>query len=319
MSLKNVVPNIFKFELIPQPNIKMTDLKEYIINLKCIIETPCGKYLIWIEGHSIFRYCLKSKQKFRIAGSVKQIGYQDGTRDESRFDLPYGLTLSKNGETLFVTDTYNGVIRAICVVTGVTTTFAGQVDICAQVDGPKENACFIRPKVLKLSPDGNTLYIADYKCLRAICIETGQVNTIHTFENEIQDFTLSPGSNCIYICHNNKFSKYNLKTWQIVLKVNSYEVCAFSKNGQLLFVSDYFYNRIKVVNLATMNIIELLTSFNSDKLTIVRNILYILDFNQNKIQVVDISKYYINFKTFIQQQLFKNSFLPRQVIKHVIN
>jgi DNA-binding beta-propeller fold protein YncE len=315
----------------------MTDLKECNIidtinniNTSYIIQTPCGKFLIGIEKYIIFRYCLETKQKFRIAGSVDEDGYQDGTRDESRFYSPTSLTLSKDLKTLYVSDTWSRVIRAICVVTGMTTTFAGQVDKCTQVDGPKEKACFYYPKGLKLSSDGNTLIVSDSKKLRTICITTGQVDTIGTFELDIRDFTLSPDSKHVYICLWTQVLKYNIETGKSEIILNcSFGLfgCELSKDGQLLFILNKPNKYIKVVNLIANEVIGTITLLSFSRpcdilLSINNKQLYISDYDcrvnsYNKIQVLDISKYCTNFKIFIQLQLSKHSFLPRQVVKRI--
>jgi DNA-binding beta-propeller fold protein YncE len=309
----------------------MSDLKECkiintienIINEKTIIQTPCGKFLIGTEGDCIFRYNLETEQKFRIAGGINQFGYQDGTRDESRFNYPQGLTLSKDLKTLFVADWGNCVIRTICVGTGITSTFAGQVDIAVHVDGPKEKICFNYIQLIKLSPDGNTLYIADYHSLRTIYIETGQVNTIATFDTYIVDFTLSPDGKHVIICDLNKVLKYNLETGksEIILEDKSYFGCELSKDGQILFILNVIDKYIKVVNLVTNQVIDTInTLFESGNITIStngKNLYIIYNTCNTNIQVLDISKYYINFKTFLQLQLSKHSFLSRSVVKRI--
>jgi DNA-binding beta-propeller fold protein YncE len=283
-----------------------------------IIQTPYGKFLIGVEGNSIYKYNLETNQKFRIAGSVEQPGYQDGTRDESRFNYPEDLTLSKDLKTLFITDGWYGVIRSICVETGVTTTFAGQVGHCDQIDGPKEKACFKFIKIIKLSPDGIMLYVADFFKLRTICITTGQVNTIHTFENGVWDFSFSQDGKHIYICLWKSILKYNIKTGEseIILEDQGCVGCELSKDGQILFIANE-YAYIQVVNLVTNELIATITTtFRPAKLLITTNGNQIYVCNDgNGVRILNISKYCTNFKTFIQLQLSKYSFLPRQVIK----
>jgi WD40 repeat protein len=290
-----------------------------ITNPKSIIQTPCGKFLIGVEGFSIYKYNLETKQKFRIAGYVYRKGHQDGTRNESSFYSPNGLILSKDLKTLFITDGWYGVIRSICVGTGITTTFAGQVDRQQFVDGPKEKACFEYPISLKLSPDGNTLIVSDDSKLRTIYIATGQVATIDTFNTYIDDFELSPDGKHFIICHLNKVSKYHIETGksEIILEDKGDLSCELSKDGQLLFISNYFSQYIKVVNLVTNEVIDKITVlFKISKITISTNAnqLYICDLYKNNIQVLDISKYCTNFKTFLQLQLSKHSFLSRAVV-----
>jgi DNA-binding beta-propeller fold protein YncE len=309
---------------------KLSDLKDckidtIVIKHAIYVKTPCGKFLIGTEGFSIFRYCLETKQKFRIAGSVDQPGYQDGTRDESRFYSPTSLIFSKNGKTLFVSDRCNYVIRAICVQTGITTTFAGKVGVQQYVDGPKEKACFYRPDYLKLSPDGNTLIVVDYLKIRSICITTGQVNTIVTFEHNTSEFIFSSDSKHIYILNLNRIFKYNLETCKSYLFKDdsffkdkpSYFGGVISKDGQLLFISNYINNYIQIFNLATNEVINTIPiTFKPEHIFILKNDqLCICNRFDNKTQFLDISEYCTNFKTFTQSKLSKYSFLPRQVIK----
>jgi DNA-binding beta-propeller fold protein YncE len=309
----------------------MTDSKECKIidtidvkNPRSIIRTPCGNFIIITEGASIAIYNLETKQKFRIAGSVEQRGHQNGTRDESRLDSATSLTLSKDCKTLFVSDRWNNVILAICVSTGVTTTFAGQFHRCEHVDGPKEKACFFRPESLQMSPDGKTLFIIDFQKLRTICIATGQVETIHTFEHDVWDFVFSQDGKHIIICHWTQVSKYNLETGKsvIILKDgNSFIRCKMSNNG-LLFISNLLVQNINIVNFETNEIIDTITtSFDPCDISFSTKSkhMYVTDTSNDKIQVFDISEYCTNFKTFTQLQLVKHSFLSRQVIEMLLS
>jgi DNA-binding beta-propeller fold protein YncE len=295
----------------------------YIKQPRNIIQTPCGKFLIGIEGDSIYKYCLETKQKFRIAGSVNNSGHQNGPRDESRFHWPCGLTLSKNLKTLFVSDSFNHVIRVVCVETGITTTFARQVGKPNHVDGPKEKACFICPRKLKLSPDGNTLLVSDLRHLCSICIATGQVRTIDKFHNQIRYFTFSSDGKHVYILINRIF-RFNLETGEseLILKCKVCNGMDISKNGQLLFVSSKLSRYIKVINLVTNKVIDTITlpwHFKSHNLLLSTNNkhLYVCCNYNNKIIILDISKYCSNFKTFTQSQLSKYSFLYRAVVKRL--
>jgi DNA-binding beta-propeller fold protein YncE len=313
----------------------MTDSKECKIidtikNIKypekypeSLIQTPCGKFLIGIEDHSICKYCLETKQQFRIAGSVEQWGYQDGTRDEARFYYPTDLTLSKDSKTLFITDGWNRVIRTICVDTGITKTFVGQVGLNKHVDGPKEKACFQDPGSLELSPDENMLLVSDDYKLRTICIATGQVDTIGRFKKCIYDFTFSSDSKHVFISHWTQVLKYNLKTGksEIIFKGETGFIgCDLSKDGQLLFIASYENKCIQVVNIVINKVIDtIFVCIEPTKLTVSTNSkqLYVCYEKRYKVQVIDISKYCTNFKIFIQLQLFKHSFLPRAVVKRI--
>jgi DNA-binding beta-propeller fold protein YncE len=89
-----------------------------------------------------------------------------------------------------------------------------------------------------------------------------------------------------------------------------------SKNGQIMFISNG-YKHIKVFNLATDKVINTITiTFKPQKMSISTNgkQLHVCD-DGNNVRILDISNYCTNFKTFIQLQLTKYSFLPRQVIR----
>ena len=105
-----------------------------------------------------------------IAGNRLR-GYKDGTGKDSRFHLPYGLTLSSKG-VLYVSDTYNNRIRAIRATSGgsclgKTTTEPHCVETIAGSgstglrDGSAKSASFTFPRgtVLNTAEDG--LYVAD--------------------------------------------------------------------------------------------------------------------------------------------------------------
>jgi WD40 repeat protein len=221
-------------------------------------------------------------------------------------------------KTLFVSDTWHHVIRAICVGTGFTTTFAGQVGKSCHVDGPKEKGCFARPQTLKLSPDGNTLIVGDEYDLRTICIATGQVNTICTVDMSVYDFALSPDNKHIIICHWQQVLKFNLETGKskIVLEGFGFVGCDISKDG-ILFISNYLDKEIHFVNLDTNQMMDTITlSFLPFKITVSTNgkQLYIADFFNINIQVLNICT---KFKTFLQSQLSKHSFLFQAVVKRI--
>jgi hypothetical protein len=289
-----------------------------IQNPRCVILTHCGKFLIGSEGFSIFKYCLTTKRKFWIVGSITQSGHRDGTRDKSIFKCPMSLILSKDCKTLFIVDYGINVIRAICVQSGITTTFAGQVNLNMNF----EVAYFVSiSEMIKLSPDGNTLIVGDSHNLKTICVATGQVNTIGTFEILIKYFDFSPDGKHMFISNYKQVLKYNFKTQNSDMIFEESGSHGFNElfivtNDNFLFVRSDYSNNINIFNITTLEKCGIITNcLRSSYLTINNTKLFSCNFVCNIIQVFDISKYCTNSRSFTQLQLFKHSFLPRQVIK----
>lgn len=108
------------------------------------------------------------------AGSVKP-GYKNGMKDEASFKHPHGLVSDKFGN-LYISDTFNNVIRKIDV-TGSVTTFAGTGAV-GFADGKASEAKFNSPMGLAIDNDGN-LYVADQRNQRIRKINpSGEVMTL---------------------------------------------------------------------------------------------------------------------------------------------
>lgn len=94
-----------------------------------------------------------------LAGAAGQRGYADGTGEEARFDMPWGLAIDEDCN-VFVADSNNHVIRKI-TPEGVVTTFAGNAEEQGIVDGPTDEARFEELRGLAFDGAGN-LYVADW-------------------------------------------------------------------------------------------------------------------------------------------------------------
>ncbi|MBL0739937.1 IPT/TIG domain-containing protein [Chryseolinea lacunae] len=95
-----------------------------------------------------------------VAGS--STGYQDGSRDEAKFDIPYGIAVNTRGD-VFVGDYLNNRIRKIAT-DGTVTTFAGKGNFQnnggAFADGVGTEAYFYYPTGLTIGTN-DTLFVAD--------------------------------------------------------------------------------------------------------------------------------------------------------------
>ncbi len=108
-----------------------------------------------------------------LAGSA---GAADGTGMAARFRNPSGMTT--DGTYIYVTDSYNHLIRRITIATGDVTTVAGSAGTPGSVDGTGTVARFNYSR--GITTDGTSLFVADSynNVIRKIVIATGDVTTI---------------------------------------------------------------------------------------------------------------------------------------------
>jgi DNA-binding beta-propeller fold protein YncE len=103
-----------------------------------------------------------------VAGSNDLFGFglKDAAAGDARFQHPLGLALSADGNTLYVADTFNNVIRTIDPKTRQVDTWLGT----GKADkGDEANIGFYEPGGLSLA-DG-TLYVADTNHHRIVAID----------------------------------------------------------------------------------------------------------------------------------------------------
>uniref|UniRef100_A0A0D3JNB6 BTB domain-containing protein n=2 Tax=Emiliania huxleyi TaxID=2903 RepID=A0A0D3JNB6_EMIH1 len=103
-----------------------------------------------------------------IAGSGER-GDADGVGDAAEFNNPSGITMSPDGNALFVADWSNNKIRRVEVATGAVTTLAGS-GTEGNADGVGDAAQFDGPDEVAISPDGSTLLVSSNGGLRQVCV-----------------------------------------------------------------------------------------------------------------------------------------------------
>jgi sugar lactone lactonase YvrE len=121
-----------------------------------------------------------------LAGSASAMGSADGQGSNARFDSPYGLTLSSDGKTLYVSDFGDYTIRKLALTTGsggamtaTVTTLAGTAGTEGQADGAGSAAWFSGPRGVALDASGD-LFVADDGnefTIRKINLSTNQVSS----------------------------------------------------------------------------------------------------------------------------------------------
>ena len=130
-------------------------------------------------------------------GSAPQAGLADGSRSDSRFDSPRGISVSSNG-TVYVADTSNHLIRSIDPF-GIVSTLAGSTKIAemnengeplegcpspclagvrGSLDGDLLSSQFSFPSDVAVAYGGDGLLVTDYHNVRSIDLIGGQVMTI---------------------------------------------------------------------------------------------------------------------------------------------
>ena len=109
-----------------------------------------------------------------LAGAWDSPGMADGTGDDARFSVPYGMAVRGDG-AIVVADFDNPRIRAVTRA-GVTTTLAG-TGIAGFADGELDTAMFHRPQGIAITADGD-VYVSDSENYRVRRITGTAVQTI---------------------------------------------------------------------------------------------------------------------------------------------
>lgn len=215
---------------------------------KAIDFSSDGTKMYVAENNKLAVYDMYQKTLTEVAGHVMD-SYVEKVGGEARFSDITAITLSSDDTTLYVADRNNHRIRTVDVTTGETTylTGAGGINFSFQSDegnGYQEGAAcedefdssvsgcayFNRPTGLALSPDEETLYVADASNnrVRAVNVATGQTSLIAGSGSA--GFTNGTGSAATF---NGPYS----------LDVTS--------DGKSLYVADKYNHAIRKIDLAT--------------------------------------------------------------------
>lgn len=111
----------------------------------------------------------------RLAGGSSS-GFVDGVGAEALFNGVTCIALSPDGASLYASDTFNGLVRAIDLESGAVRTVAGRPLELATFDGALEMARFSGPRGCEATADA--LFVADGPTLRRIDLAAGSVLTV---------------------------------------------------------------------------------------------------------------------------------------------
>lgn len=119
-----------------------------------------------------------------IAGSPSNTGATDDSGDNSRFSTPGGITIE--GNTLYIADTFNHIIRRVDVETGAVTTIAGKAGVPGATDSSESSAVFNSPTDVIADESGEYVYIVDTDnhIIRSMNLSTGEVRTFAGYPAE---------------------------------------------------------------------------------------------------------------------------------------
>jgi sugar lactone lactonase YvrE len=170
---------------------------------------------------------------YTVAGNGQQtFSGEDGPATSAAINKPFGMAFDKAGN-MYISDTFNSVIRKVNKQTGKISTIAGKLlDYSYSGDnGPATNATLSRQTGLVYDEARNFLYISD------------------TFNARIRKLNLNTGY--IYTVAGNGTQGYTEDNVQATsASINNVYGIDLDKDGNL-YLSDRFNNRIRKVNTTT--------------------------------------------------------------------
>jgi hypothetical protein len=128
-------------------------------------------YVAEVNGNCIRDVDVTTGAVTTIVGSAFMAGYVDGAGTTARFSFPTSLAL--NGNTLYVGDSQNSLIRAVDLGTKMVSTLAGKQGVRGNTDGPKGTGTLSYPDQLTYDGAG-FLYMANG---RKIDVSNGTLTT----------------------------------------------------------------------------------------------------------------------------------------------
>lgn len=121
-----------------------------------------------------------------ILGAVRKVNIASGAVSTvaTGFDKPYGITTA-DGATLFVANSYGHTIVKVDVASGTVTPFVGKTATSGSADGVGAAARFYYPQ--GITTDGSSVFVADNfnHTIRKIDIATATVSTLAGFAGSL--------------------------------------------------------------------------------------------------------------------------------------
>jgi DNA-binding beta-propeller fold protein YncE len=144
--------------------------------------SPDGVYALVSEWnyYMIRHIVISTASVTTLAGVAGSGGSTNGVGTIARFNCPHGVSISPDGMSTLVADSYNHLIRHIVISTASVTTLAGVAGFSGSTNGVGTIARFNCPWGVSISPDGMSTLVADSTnhLIRQIVISTANVTTL---------------------------------------------------------------------------------------------------------------------------------------------
>jgi DNA-binding beta-propeller fold protein YncE len=198
--------------------------------------SPDDKFAVISDqsNHLIRLIILSTGSVTTLAGSSGSIGSTNGIGTNSKFNFPFGLSLSPDGDFALIADRENNLIRQVIISSTLVTTFAGS-GLPGSLNGIGTNSRFNHPFGVSISPNRTYALIADSfnNRIRLLILSTATVSSFVGSDSMGIGTTDGIGTN----------SRFNLPV-----------AIAFSPNGCYALVADYHNHLIRRIVISTRSV-----------------------------------------------------------------
>ena len=134
-----------------------------------------GNVYVADTNNSVIRKIAPGAIVTTLAGTAGVTGSTDDTGNNARFYRPFGITVTAEGDVIYVADYANHTVRKVTLA-GVVTTLAGQAGSYGSTDGTGNAARFFYPVAVAVNTSGD-LSLADSSNFTIRSVTSGGVVT----------------------------------------------------------------------------------------------------------------------------------------------